>query len=613
MRGRSGYRSSRESEGTVGNTSELSAMLNTGQKQKRAPLLRTTSLKLPNKNLYTLSENSHEEPALPNSNVHHHASKLMANRHRSSAASLLFQNLKNKRNSSNLSLKDMRNNSASSGTQSAHSTSQRPSLHLHVHDSKNEEADYFQRPSTNPINHYQFSRNMTTRPKSSSTTHIPTLASLKRTDSAASLNVELRPRKFDIGSADTSREADRSNAVDYKHSGKFFPQSKVDPTLNAVETDQSSMQEEDHDNKMLETQIETAINEELFPREYAFDNKFEDVIEFPKTVELEKARSITSSNQSPLTKVAGRKLSKTDSLTLENFQNDISNRSSTSSQCVSHTSRLQMKMDIMKSRFDSFVTGHDVSSGSDNCISILRGEPSSHDSENSLIFTLPVARNSTLELDHESINEAVAGDAQVQIYKFWFRTDLKTKLLTEKLANQLKNIERFPSSGLVGEKIVVSRIRDLATEQDLVAKGIMQKIQQRTENKAVTERPVLQMTSDSKDQEFEQLFENTKNYVATSSSRTEDAEMLNLRDKMSLGKTIFEDLWRDSEQSELLSLSTYDLSNSPEILPDAPTLKIASHKSSTSYSDDSMTFPVSPEDYRHLKSSVTEDPVISHC
>ncbi|SCU86046.1 LADA_0D11892g1_1 [Lachancea dasiensis] len=599
MRGRSGYRNNREGNGSAdGNSSGLSTMLNGGShhKAKRASLQRTSSLKLPDKQLYTVSENSHEESAIPKVSGHNHALKLMANHHRSSAAMALYNNLKNKRNSSNISLKDVRkssngNNSCNSASSSI--KSQRLPVNLYFHETK-----YDNEPSqdlgNNPIHHYQFGRNMGIKPKSSSTTLLPTMANLRRTESnhpGSSINLKVRNSKSDISGADTTLVADRpSGGVDFNQNGRF-----LDPHVDSIATTEALSNREDNEIKILESQIETAINDEVFSSDYAFDNKFDDVIHISKGKDNENAPSITSSNQSPLTKVPGRKLSKTESNFLENFQNDISSRSSAGSQAASHTSRLQMKLDIMKSRFDSFTADQDLSSGSDNCLSVLKGEKGSHGSEQSLPLIASNFRKS-LEPELDVHPDSVAGDGKAPVSKFWLRYDLKTKLLTEKLNNQLKMIERFPSSNVVGEKIMISRIKHFAGEKDII-KNFEHILQQRTDKRPVIEKPVVVMRNDQKDQEFEQLFESTKNYVPRSTPTVNDAELEQLRDKMGIGKTIFEDLWRDSEHYELLSLT-----NVGPGLPQLPMddqLSVPKRNTISDHgSSDGAAFAVSPEDYR---------------
>ncbi|SCV01869.1 LAME_0G19042g1_1 [Lachancea meyersii CBS 8951] len=612
MRGRSLYRGSNDStESAGGNSSELSAMLNAGihHKQRRAPLLRTSSLKLPNKQLYTVSENSHEEPAIPSANISHHASKLMANRQRSSAASVLYTNLKNKRNSSNLSLKDMRNNSAASSGNSSNSNSTRQALNVVIQDPRSDIADQSLR-ANNPINHYQFARNMATRPKSSSTTHIPSLGTIRQNEAAGSntfVNVELRPSKNHSSLSGMSSLLQRPNAVDFKSNVKNFPQAGKDSLSLADRSDAeyagASLENEEMANTLLETQIETAMSEELFPKEYVFDNRFDDIIQAPGEPENEKARSMTSSNQSPLTRIPARKLSKTDSAALENFEHDLSSKSSAGSQETSNTSRLQMKMDIMKSRFDSFVTDQDTLHNSDSCTAFLKGDLSSHGSGYSFSLSVPSVSKSKIDLGRDRSDTGVAGDPRIQFPKFWFRNDLKTKLLTEQRSNQLKNIERFPSSGIAGEKVLTSRIKCLAQKGYLTAAERKKKDQQNLREQLIHEAPVLRMTDDSEGSGFERLFRSTRIALPTTAAKDDDVdpEKLHLRDQMNIGKTFFENIWHDAEQSELLLLIE-PVSRDYEPKMTASIAKAVDRVSSSPVSDrtsnGSMPYPISPEIYR---------------
>ncbi|SCU80108.1 LAFA_0B07536g1_1 [Lachancea sp. 'fantastica'] len=561
MRGRTTYSDpARNTDTDVGNTSELSAMFSADNhyKQKRVPLLRTTSLKLPNKQLYTVKENSHEEPAIPSTNVSYHASKLMANRQRSSAASLLYTNVKNKRNSSNLSLKDMHNSSTASSGHSSVSSTSRPALNVVIQDPKNSIADA-PLPATqnNPINHYQFARNMATRPKSTGTAYL----AADRAGSTTSLNVELRPHKTNANTSGSQGSTLWPHPVHIKPGG-HLSQAEKTSTLgvagtNGDHTVMSLGKDAAGENALLETQIETAMSEELFSKDYVFDNCFDDIIQDTATGGNDKFRSAASSNQSPLTRMPARRLSKTDSATLEDFQHDLLNRSSAGSQDTAYTSRLQMKMETMKNRFDSFVTNNDSLGASGNSTAIHQMDACSHESDNSILFTVPNVSKSVIDIYREKNDEAVAGDPKVQFPKFWFHHDLRTKLLTEERSNQLRTIERFSSSGAAGEKVVTSRIKSLSQEGYLTDLSEVKKGKINRARGLGTETPVLTMTNALEHSEFEQLFLSTRNFIssAENSEAVLDPEKMYLKEQILFGKAVFNKFWRDAEQIELMQLS----------------------------------------------------------
>ncbi|CEP60051.1 uncharacterized protein LALA0_S01e01882g [Lachancea lanzarotensis] len=565
MRGRSSYRGSNHtSDGNGGDSSELSAMFSgdNHHKQRRVPLQRTTSLKLPNKQLYTVKENSHEEPAIPSTNVSYHASKLMANRQRSSAASLLYTNVKNKRNSSNFSLKDMRNNSAASSSHGSDSSSSRPALNVVIQDSKNNTTDALP-PSTttnhNPLNHYRFVRNMATRPKSTGTAYLPA----DDTESITSLNVELRPR-FDKNNANalaSQGSAQLLNLVQTKSSDHLSQVGK-DATLEDAETigdfnGTSFDKEVTGENAFLETQIENAMSEELFSKDYVFDNCFDDIIQEATAAGNDKLRSVASSNQSPLTRVPARKLSKTDSATLKNFQNDLSSRSSAGSQDTAYTSRLQMKMETMKNRFDSFATNNESLYTSGNSTANLRTNSGSHESEKSILLTVPNVSKSMIDIYREKNDAAVAGDPTVQFSRFWFHHDLSSKLLTEERSNQLRTIERFSSSGAAGEKVLTSRLKFLSREGYLMAVSDDKKAQLIRRKETNAKPPVLRAVNEPENSRFEQLFFSTRNNLSSAKNADSglDPETVYLREQVVFGKMIFDKIWREAEQNEHRQLS----------------------------------------------------------
>lgn len=543
MRGRSKSRlhtGLEESNGSQ-NPSELSAALNNSQKlPKRQPLLRTTSL-------YTVSESTHEEPALPSSNMNHHASKLMANRQRSSAASVLFHNLKNKRNSGAFSVRDQRAGSHAA-TDGRGTTPGGAPLNVHIYASQNDRGSQSS-SEHNPISHYQFARNLATRPKSSSTTHIPTLASIRQADAAPSslsLSLELRSKKLNTG---PTTDAPALGSVQARNQSL----AEGGPELIHKSSLADDVQEQDEDAKarFLENEIETAINEELFPHEYAFDNKFDDIIETPKTSEINDAPSIGSSNQSPLTKVPGRRLSKAESMALEAFQKDLSTRSASNSSTGSHTSRLQMKMEVLKKRFDSFASGEDLSGCSDSSAFASKSDSNWPANNRLRLFAAADAQSHSPVVDEDEDGHAAPAS------KFWYRNDLHTKLLAERLSNQLKTIERFPSSGVVGEKIIVSTVKNMCKDQDIKSKVLERQKLLRSETRPMPRGPLLCLNTAEKDVEFERLFNSAKQISPTSShgpSFGTKTEADQLRSRIRLSRSVFEDLWRDSERAEARAL-----------------------------------------------------------
>ncbi|CUS23852.1 LAQU0S12e01486g1_1 [Lachancea quebecensis] len=546
MRGRTKSRLLTDSEESTGsqNPSELSAALSNSQKPpKRQPLLRTTSL-------YTVSESTHEEPALPSSNMNHHASKLMANRQRSSAASVLFHNLKNKRNSGAFSVRDQRAGSYAAADSRGAAPGGAP-LNVHIYASQNDKGSR-SCSERNPISHYQFARNLTTRPKSSSTTHIPTLASIRQADAAPSslsLSLELRSKKSSTGPA---TDALAGSGAQARNRSLAEERSEL-PHKDSI-ADDASGQDEDAKARFLESEIEIAINEELFPREYAFDNKFDDIIETPKTSELNDAPSIGSSNQSPLTKVPARRLSKAESLALEGFQKDLLNRSASNSSTGSHTSRLQMKMEVLKKRFDSFASGEDLSGCSDSSVFTSKGDSNWPANNRFRLFPAADAQPHAQVVDDDDDDTHGAPAS-----RFWLRNDLQTKLLTERLSNQLKTIERFPSSGVVGEKILVSTVKSICKEQDISTKALERQKLSRSQTRPMVRDPLLQLNTAEKDAEFERLFNSAKQLPAPSDPRAPSfgtqTEADQLRGSIRLGRSLFEDFWRESERAEARALA----------------------------------------------------------
>ena len=394
---------------------------------------------------------------------------------------------------------------------------------------------------------------------------------------------------------------------DFKSTGDFFPQTRHNRPPDVVVGQERLEVDEDSENRLLETQIESAINEDLFPREYVFDNKFDDIIEGPKDSHNADVPSISSSNQSPLTRIPARRLSKADFTSLEEFQKDISKGVASFPSDSSHPSRLQMKMDVLKSRFDSFTTDHRPSAGTEAGLLLLKGENSSHGSDQSGLFTMPGARRSTFELESEGskLSDIGAPGLKTHLCKFWFRNDLQTKLLTERLSNQLRTIERFPSSGSVGEKILVSRIRGLSKNQSCISDPSQLRWQHRTAERAVAQSPPIQLRSEKKNINFEELFNSAKGLGPKGDlknhSSDDDTEIVQLENKMKLGRTVFDELWMDSEQSELLALAVSLIADSKPALSASPIYLHTARTSSFSdpSSSDGTSFPVSPEEMRH--------------
>lgn len=602
-RGRSISRPSKDlSESPPSNASELSTMLNGfNPHQQRHTLVRTTSHKLPNKNLYTVPENRNEESVLPNGNPHHHASKLIANRQRSSAASVLYNNIMNKRNNSTITLEDYRN---------ANAENKCSSMNVVIRSSRSNSRSR-SNGCNNPISHYEVSRNFATRPKSSSA--IPTIGNnleyFGPRHSEEALNVEIIGARNDSGGIlnnESSVPIEKPGGTNYKQGGKFFPQNKSQRNNTDIQdSPHSDHPPNSEDGKIsLESQIETAINEDIFMKNYTFDNKFDEDAEQT----ADETPSITSSNQSPFTKLqAPPALSRKDSATLEGFQKDISKISNANSNSSAHVSRLQMKMNALKSKFDSFASNKAASDDSEDYFSMLKGN-SSHSSGQSLTFLAskdkqyPNGFQNTI--DSSRIPDQYSS-TDVSNAKFWIRSDLQAKLLIEKLSNQLRNIERFPSSGKVGEKIVVARLKHVLQDDSKPRKGSSWKWAQPPPHgqNPHEERPVLEIVDKKKSIPFEELFEMAKGND-TNDFKDDEIHYIEdtvLKNKIRKGKNLMGQLWHDSEVYEL-SGTVLMLSGSVSQFSDLRNGKSdhSPHSDSTAHSTFRLSRPILHQDSLRL-------------
>ncbi|SCU92794.1 LAMI_0E12068g1_1 [Lachancea mirantina] len=552
MHGRSTDLSDRVDENGVSSRgrSELSAMLS-GQQPHARLVSHRSSLRLPGKSLYTVPENQNEE--ISEENADNKTSRVNVNRQRSSAASILLNNLKNKRNANTVSLRDS-NGIIAAGSNTTMTGGQRPSIEVIVGDPGPLRR---QKSLENPIHHYEIQRNVTARPKSLSTTETPTVRSdlspLVRTKSALRFEI-IDNKRADSRIEFSAPKKERASGIDYKHGGKFFPQGEMDASLESDNVDKRPKLNEDEQglsDKNLESLLEGAIAEDIFSRVYALDNKFEEAAE----VELP---SYLSSGPSPLTTPGVRKLSRQDSDTIEDFQRDLDKYSRESSG-VGHMTRLQMKMDAMKSKYDSFVINRRISADS----STIFG--AGYEASSSGSSTFGLERESHSDKDWERDLDSPDGRARNQPAKFWLNADLGSKLLTESMSNQLRSIERFPSSGIVGEKVMLSRIKEIAANQENIASKRPTSPSPIATRKSETNgkngtRPNMK-TGEANKPSFEEQFRFVKGNARVDDDGLTSLEMGFIKDDvlrrhMALGKTATYKMWHASEAFEFKQVAS---------------------------------------------------------
>lgn len=584
---------SRPSSESLSNSSELSAILS-GNNHPAVP--RAPSSKRASKSLYQIPENYNEESALPSNNSQHHASKLIANRHRSSAASVLYNNIMNKRNSTGISARHYKGNvpgtaSTGPGTLSRHNSKGSLNIIINENAQGNKDASIaingsqLNGRSSNPISHYEVNRNATLRFKSSSTTCVPTRKSLPEQTARPGLSNGARANSFMNAHAMPGSEegiSKKSGMIDYTQGGRFFPQFKIDATQEGGKQTVSSKDLEDEES--LASQIETAIMDDLFPKDYTFDNKFDGVDVGEVDLKKDDVPSVTSSNQSPLTKRPHHKNSeglftRRNSFASEDSQKDVSSKADTIASDNNFRndnnmplSRLQIKMNALKSRFDSFASAEETPSGYEDYFSALlcSGDTRWSSTDESQLSTasgakpFPVeyptqySRDNHILRNNSHDQHILISHPKTQECRFWSNHDLHSRLLLEQLSNQLNLVQRFSSSGKAGEKVLVSRLKQLIKDEP--TRMQLSWIWHQKPSGPATEKPVLRTFDETRDLPFEELYAlkkggpHSEDFHDPFSTIKDEA----LQKGMKTAKASAYKLWKDSEMSEFTNMPPFD-------------------------------------------------------
>lgn len=279
----------------------------------------------------------------------------------------------------------------------------------------------------NPIDHYEQNMNFALASKSSSTLDLP-----------SAQRVALRERAHST--------IDLRKTVSAK--GKMIAANE-NPEKTHVSDQEDLNSKEDHNevdngaSDVLRDEISSALNDDLFDREFSFDNKWTDESGFET---FKDHSSVTSSNHSPLTKGLSKAsinpISRRDSAILQDFERDLkvlasSNSKARTSDSGKNNSRLQLKLDTLKLRSEN-------ARGSKDSISMLS---ESSRSQNGSAFLL----------------------------RYWAtNVDVKTKLVSEGITRELNSVKRctFDEKN-AGGKVVVSMITRISTEKRLDSRRLL--------------------------------------------------------------------------------------------------------------------------------------------
>lgn len=381
----------------------------------------STGLNIGQNHLYPVTEIENEPSAFTSKQLNN-ASKLAALKRRSYAVNALYKNVMNQRNST--SIYTIEHNNLQGGSKDSSKNSTRPSSIANLTSSISVTVNSNDQPKyRNPIDHYEQNMNFALRPKSSST---------------IDLLITQRP---EMPERSRSGSNIKSWSLRHKDGGgsKLSGIQRLHYDEDIEDNDDSGGTQRDD---LLCNEIANALHENIFQKEVAFDNKWGDNSAFENYADR---LSQTSSNQSPLTKTLKNRqnsnsISRRDSIILEDFERDLDlstnrTRHISGEALVKNSSRLQLKLNTMKMRYESVQDTYHDSFGSSmtavsNCIS------------------------------DES-------DKRPTVYSRYWTTniDVKTKILSEKITRELQSVRRTAvDDANINNKLVSSRLKRMMKE-----------------------------------------------------------------------------------------------------------------------------------------------------
>lgn len=362
-------------------------------------------------NLYPLTEFDNESPVLPCEQTNH-PSRMKAFKRRSCTLNYLYKNVMDKKHSADIVSiehlgKDPAPNSRASTPKSSQNSSRMNSsstLSLSL-------AGDSRAPKTrNPISFYENDLNLTRFSSNSSTVDLPTTGRIKL------------PRR-----AHSSQEIKKVSSFKNEPIGISRSNPDIKEVITKAET--PGKESDDDVSKILCDEISTALNDDIFEKEFSFDNKWVDDDAFNS---LKDHSDVSSSSHSPLTdsalKSSANPISRRDSLILQNFKGDLNaltkkkTRNSISSK--SNSSRLQLRLDTLRMKSES-------------------------------------------TRDTQRFHSDVTNTDSDTLLRYWTtNTDIRTKSVSEGINRELKSVTRCNSySGRPGGKMIVSMINQLSIEK----------------------------------------------------------------------------------------------------------------------------------------------------
>lgn len=462
-------------------------------------------------NLYPVREFENESSALPNQQSSN-TSKLTAFKRRSYAVNALYKNVMHERNSTKfLSIENSKPDNGDSRSKSYLKPNSRPTSMISATSSISLLFNNDSQPqkSRNPINHYEQNMNFALRPKSSSTVDLLT-----------SHHPELPERSY---SAHNLRKVTslRSN------------NGETNESVLGKDNENRNESECESEDDLLCDEIADALRDDLFHKEVTFDNKWTEGTGLIGS--MEDYHSTTSSNQSPLTKTmkSGPRngLSRRDSILLEDFERDLNVTSSlthhsrsSGDTCPKTGSRLQLKLDTLKLKFESI----------------------QHDFEQPLSDSLTAISNPTdCQLQNHNKPPTELN------FKFWATNiDVKTKIVSDKITRELKAVRRCAvDDNYTNGKVVASKVNRILAQNHRKSAPLR-------EAKHLAKGPPLVKTVNSthSDEAFSKFFENTKKERNYDDMFQEKALQVindeNLRDSILHGRDYSSRIWLEYERLE---------------------------------------------------------------
>ncbi|QLG74761.1 hypothetical protein HG535_0H00870 [Zygotorulaspora mrakii] len=409
----------------TGNTFRKSSLTESLKDGSQLLCNRTSSgLTVGDSNLYSVTEVENESPAFPSKQPDNSA-KLAALKRRSYAVNALYKNVMNKRNSTgictiehnHLSSDLRRHGKTDNGrVRSIASTTSTISLTANSDGQHNPKM-------RNPIDHYEQNMNFALRPKSSSTA-----------DLVATQQLEL-PVRSQSGLNLRTIPATRSRV------GSKLWQSRNFSDNERNEINDDNEEHSSHNKDIISGEIANALSDDIMHAEVSFDNKWVDSATLDNFADHV---SQTSSNQSPRTKEPTHRrnssnISRRDSIILEDFERDLNQTNSKATggseeKILKNSSRLQLKLNTMKMKYDNF---NDEWSSS----------------------TVTVSNQSPNETDDSKMTK-------VQM-KYWSTNiDVKTKILSEKISRELQSVRRTAiDDSIASGKLLSTRLKLIVKEK----------------------------------------------------------------------------------------------------------------------------------------------------